>query len=78
VSKTASEYLVEALGKAGVMRVYGIVGVPLNVFADAIRRRKSIDWMHTPHEEAAPFAAGAEAHPKNSLMEEVMQRAGWL
>src|SRR4051794_41559361 len=62
MSKTASEYLVEALKKAGVKRVYGVVGDSLNGFTDALRQRKSIDWIHMRHEEAAAFAAGAEAH----------------
>ena len=47
MSKTASEYLVEALEKAGVKRVYGVVG----------ERGKSVDWIHMRHEEAAAFAA---------------------
>jgi pyruvate dehydrogenase (quinone) len=67
VSKTASEYLVEALEKTGVKRVYGVVGDSLNGFSDALRRRKSIDWIHMRHEEAAAFAAGAEAHLTGSL-----------
>jgi pyruvate dehydrogenase (quinone) len=67
VSKTASEYLVEALEKAGVKRVYGVVGDSLNGFTDVMRRRKSIDWVHMRHEEAAAFAAGAEAHLTGSL-----------
>src|SRR5271170_5485270 len=67
VSKTASEYLVEALEKAGVKRVYGVVGDSLNGFTDAMRRRKSIAWIHMRHEEAAAFAAGAEAHLTGSL-----------
>jgi pyruvate dehydrogenase (quinone) len=67
VSKAASEYLVEALEKAGVKRVYGVVGDSLNGFTDAMRRRKSIDWIHMRHEEAAAFAAGAEAHLTGSL-----------
>jgi pyruvate dehydrogenase (quinone) len=62
MSKTASKYLVEALEKTGVKRVYGVVGDSLNGFTDAMRRRKSIDWVHMRHEEAAAFAAGAEAH----------------
>jgi pyruvate dehydrogenase (quinone) len=66
-SKTASEYLVEALEKTGVKRVYGVVGDSLNGFTDAMRRRKSIDWIHMRHEEAAAFAAGAEAHLTGSL-----------
>jgi pyruvate dehydrogenase (quinone) len=67
MSKTASEYLVEAIEKAGVKRVYGVVGDSLNGFTDALRRRKSIDWIHMRHEEAAAFAAGAEAHLTGSL-----------
>src|SRR6201991_3503990 len=67
MSKIASEYLVEALEKTGVKRVYGVVGDSLNGFSDALRRRKSIDWIHMRHEEAAAFAAGAEAHLTGSL-----------
>jgi pyruvate dehydrogenase (quinone) len=67
MSKTASEYLVEALEKAGVKRVYGVVGDSLNGFTDAMRRRKSISWIHMRHEEAAAFAAGAEAHLTGNL-----------
>jgi pyruvate dehydrogenase (quinone) len=67
VSKAASEYLVETLEKAGVKRVYGVVGDSLNGFTDSMRRRKSIDWIHMRHEEAAAFAAGAEAHLTGSL-----------
>jgi pyruvate dehydrogenase (quinone) len=67
MSKTASEYLVEALEKTGVRRVYGVVGDSLNGFTDAMRRRKSIDWIHMRHEEAAAFAAGAEAHLTGNL-----------
>jgi pyruvate dehydrogenase (quinone) len=67
MSKTASEYLVEALERTGVKRVYGVVGDSLNGFTDAMRRRKSIDWIHMRHEEAAAFAAGAEAHLTRNL-----------
>jgi pyruvate dehydrogenase (quinone) len=67
MSKTAAEFLVEALEKTGVKRVYGVVGDSLNGFTDALRRRKSIDWIHMRHEEAAAFAAGAEAHVTGNL-----------
>jgi len=67
VSKAAAEYLVEALEKVGVKRVYGVVGDSLNGFTDAMRRRKSIDWIHMRHEEGAAFAAGAEAHLTGTL-----------
>jgi pyruvate dehydrogenase (quinone) len=67
MSRTASEYLVEALEKTGVKRIYGVVGDSLNGITDALRRRKSIDWIHMRHEEAAAFAAGAEAHLTGNL-----------
>jgi pyruvate dehydrogenase (quinone) len=67
MSKTASEYLVEALEKTGVKRIYGVVGDSLNGITDALRRRKSVDWIHMRHEEAAAFAAGAEAHLTGNL-----------
>ena len=57
----------KALEKAGVKRVYGVVGDSLNGITDALRRRKSIDWIHMRHEEAAAFAAGAEAHLTGNL-----------
>jgi pyruvate dehydrogenase (quinone) len=67
MSRTAAEFLVEALEQTGVKRVYGVVGDSLNGFSDALRRRKSIDWIHMRHEEAAAFAAGAEAHLTGKL-----------
>src|ERR1700678_4401763 len=57
-----SEVFVETLAQAGVKRVYGVTGDSLNGLTDAIRRNKQIEWMHVRHEEAAAFAAGAEAH----------------
>jgi thiamine pyrophosphate-dependent acetolactate synthase large subunit-like protein len=60
MSKTASEYLVEALEKTGVKRIYGVVGDSLNGVTDALRRGKSVDWIHMRHQEAAAFVAGAE------------------
>jgi Thiamine pyrophosphate enzyme, N-terminal TPP binding domain len=54
MSRTAAEFLVKALEKTGVRRVYGVVGDSLNGFTDVMRRRKSIDWIHMRHEEAAP------------------------
>src|SRR6202007_902620 len=67
MSRTAAEFLVEALEKTGVKQVYGVVGDSLNGITDALRRRKSIHWIHMRHEEAAAFAAGAEAHLTGSL-----------
>jgi pyruvate dehydrogenase (quinone) len=59
---TVAECLVKVLAEAGVKRIYGIVGDSLNGIVDAIRREKSIQWIHVRHEEVAAFAAGADAH----------------
>jgi pyruvate dehydrogenase (quinone) len=67
MSKTSADYLAETLSQAGVKRVYGVVGDTLNGFTDSLRRLESIDWIHMRHEEAAAFAAGAEAHLTGQL-----------
>ena len=67
MARTAADFMAEALQNAGVRRVYGVVGDSLNGFTDALRRIKSIDWIHVRHEEAAAFAAGAEAHLTGEL-----------
>ena len=60
--KSVAEVLVETLIAAGVKRVYGVVGDSLNGVTEAIRKSDAIQWIHVRHEEAAAFAAGAEAH----------------
>jgi len=67
MAATAADYLAKALAVAGVKRVYGVVGDSLNGFTDAMRRLKQIQWVHMRHEEAAAFAAGAEAHLTGEL-----------
>ena len=62
MSRTAADYMAEALAQAGVKRIYGVAGDSLNGFTDALRRLKSIEWIHLRHEEGAAFAAGAEAY----------------
>ncbi len=57
---TASNLVIKTLQAAGVERIYGIVGDSLNGITDALRT-SDIEWVHTRHEEAAAFAAGAEA-----------------
>jgi len=61
MSWTVAEDLIDTLVKAGVQRIYGIVGDSLNPVTDAIRRSGKIQWVHVRHEETAAFAAGAEA-----------------
>jgi pyruvate dehydrogenase (quinone) len=59
--QSVADQLVEVLVQAGVQRIYGIVGDSLNAFSDAIRRSGEIQWVHVRNEEAAAFAASAEA-----------------
>jgi pyruvate dehydrogenase (quinone) len=65
--RTTADYLAETLQQIGVKRVYGVVGDSLNGFTDALRRLKSIEWVHMRHEESAAFAAGAQAHLTGEL-----------
>jgi pyruvate dehydrogenase (quinone) len=62
MANSVADQFVETLAAAGVKRIYGIVGDSLNGLTDAVRRRDGeIEWLHVRHEEAAAFAAGAEA-----------------
>ncbi len=61
-----AEQIIRQLMDAGVERIYGVVGDSLNPIVDAVRRtggsaKGGIDWVHVRHEEAAAFAASAEA-----------------
>lgn len=57
---TVAKNIVATLVASGVKRVYGIPGDSLNGFTDALRG-SGIEWVHVRHEEAAAFAASAEA-----------------
>ncbi|MFJ5711310.1 pyruvate dehydrogenase [Streptomyces sp. NPDC093105] len=59
--QNVAEQFVDILARAGVQRLYGVVGDSLNPVVDAIRRNPAIDWIQVRHEETAAFAAGAEA-----------------
>ena len=59
--QTVAEQFVDVLVRAGVQRLYGVVGDSLNPVVDAVRRNRSLEWVHVRHEETAAFAAGAEA-----------------
>jgi len=67
MSRKVAEDLVDTLAKAGVQRIYGIVGDSLNPVTDAIRRNGKVRWVHVRHEEAGAFAAGAEAQLTGQL-----------
>ena len=64
---TVAEHLVETLVNSRVRRVYGVVGDSLNSIVDAVHHNKKIDWIHVRHEEAAAFAASAEAQLTGNL-----------
>ena len=64
---TVAEILYETLSLSGVKRVYGLPGDSLNGFTDSLGKHKDMEWIHVRHEEAASFAAGAEAHLTNRL-----------
>jgi pyruvate dehydrogenase (quinone) len=61
MATTVADVMVATLKASGVQRVYGIPGDSLNGFTDALRRDGGIAWEHVRHEEAAGFAAAAEA-----------------
>ncbi|WP_353945447.1 pyruvate dehydrogenase [Streptomyces sp. HUAS MG91] len=65
--QNVAEQFVDILVRAGVKRMYGVVGDSLNPVVDAIRRNSAIDWIHVRHEETAAFAAGAEAQVTGQL-----------
>jgi pyruvate dehydrogenase (quinone) len=67
MSGTSAGYIAQVIKNAGVKRVYGVVGDSLNGFTDALRQLDDIEWIHMRHEEAAAFAAGAEAHLTGEL-----------
>lgn len=58
---TVADHVISALQLSGVNRVYGLPGDSLNGFTDAIRRTEGFTWEHVRHEEAAAFAAAADA-----------------
>ena len=67
MAKRVADLLVDVLLGAGVQRIYGVPGDSLNGMTDSIRTRENIQWIGTRNEEAAAFAAGAEAHLTGKL-----------
>ncbi|MGW5605625.1 pyruvate dehydrogenase [Streptomyces sp. NPDC003753] len=65
--QNVADQFVDILVRAGVKRLYGVVGDSLNPIVDAVRRNSAIDWVHVRHEETAAFAAGAEAQISGGL-----------
>lgn len=72
MAQSIAEQIISQLQAAGVRRIYGIVGDSLNPIVDAVRRtggsaKGGIDWIHVRHEEAAAFAAAADAQLTGEL-----------
>ncbi len=65
--ENVADLIVETLAQAGVRRIFGVVGDSLNGLTEAVRKRKTIDWIHVRHEEVAAFAAAGEAQITGGL-----------
>src|ERR1700691_5241069 len=61
MKRTVADVMLATLKVSGVKRVFGLPGDSLNGFTDAIRRDGTVQWIHVRHEEAAAFAATADA-----------------
>lgn len=64
---TVAKTIVSALADLGVRQVWGVVGDALNPITDAIRTEDRMEWVGVRHEEAAAFAAGAQAQLTGTL-----------
>ncbi|MDE7413337.1 MAG: ubiquinone-dependent pyruvate dehydrogenase [Muribaculaceae bacterium] len=64
---TVAEQVVNQLAEAGVERLYAITGDSLNAITDAISKDGRIKFIHVRNEEAAAFAASAEAQLTGKL-----------
>jgi pyruvate dehydrogenase (quinone) len=58
---TVAAHTIDALARAGVRHIYGVVGDSLNSLTEAVRSHSKMKWIGVRHEETAAFAAGAEA-----------------
>lgn len=67
MSRTVAGMIVDTLHDLGVAHVFGVVGDALNPLTDAIRQTDGIEWVGCRHEEAAAFAAGAQAQLSGTL-----------
>lgn len=64
---SVAEQVVDQLASAGVERLYAITGDSLNALTDAISKDGRIKFIHVRNEEAAAFAASAEAQLTGKL-----------
>ncbi|PJI93380.1 thiamine pyrophosphate-dependent enzyme [Luteimicrobium subarcticum] len=61
MSTSVAAHVVSSLASVGVTQVWGVVGDALNPFTDAVRLDDRVEWVGVRHEEAAAFAASAQA-----------------
>ncbi|QFR32211.1 ubiquinone-dependent pyruvate dehydrogenase [Ancylobacter sp. TS-1] len=67
MSRNVAELMVDTLDRAGVERIYGVVGDSLNGLTEALRSSPHIKWVHLRHEESAAFAAAGESQITGKL-----------
>lgn len=67
MSRSVAQTIVDGLVQLGVRHVFGVVGDALNPLTDAIRQNGELRWVGCRHEEAAAFAAGAQAQLTGTL-----------
>ncbi|MBS7538183.1 ubiquinone-dependent pyruvate dehydrogenase [Ancylobacter lacus] len=67
MSRNIAELMIDTLERAGVERIYGVVGDSLNGMTEALRGTDAIKWVHVRHEEAAAFAAAGESQITGKL-----------
>lgn len=65
--KNAAQLIVDTLANYGVERIYGLIGDSLNPIGEAVKKNGEITWVSVRHEEAAAYAAGAEAYLNEKL-----------
>ncbi|MFJ5530720.1 thiamine pyrophosphate-dependent enzyme [Streptomyces sp. NPDC093261] len=67
MARTVARVIVDALSELGVRQVFGVVGDALNPLTDAVRTTEGLEWLGCRHEEAAAFAASAQAQLTGTL-----------
>lgn len=65
--QTVAGQLVDTFARSGVERIYAITGDSLNALTEAITNDGRIKFIHVRNEEAAAFAASAEAQLSGKL-----------
>ncbi|MDR3058615.1 MAG: ubiquinone-dependent pyruvate dehydrogenase [Prevotella sp.] len=61
MSKKVADQLIDVLEQAGIKRIYAVTGDSLNRVNEAVRKSKSVKWVHVRNEEVGAYAATAES-----------------